>query len=109
MKSNRLWNIFRRLMNFLPDNFDPLVFLNIKTEQNILTEDLIKLKDKLNVQIVEYVLINLTNSLKEEEVKNLIKAESKEEKLEILNRYIPNLDERVQEELNRFKKEYQDE
>lgn len=92
-------------MNFLPSNFDPISFLGL-TKDSITHKDADQLKGELNKSIIEYVIIKLVDQLTEEQVKTFITKESPEEKIKTLNNFIPDLDQKIVEELENFRKEY---
>ncbi|MDO8658689.1 MAG: hypothetical protein Q7K55_08160 [Candidatus Levybacteria bacterium] len=85
-------------------DFDAVKFLGINT--SILSQkDLEEIRNSLNSKIGEYILLKLSSLLTEGQLKQAV--DSGEKILETLKTFIPNLDQRILQETENFKKDYQ--
>lgn len=88
-------------------NFDPISFLKISTGSMSVPETA-QLKASLNSKIGEYLLLKLSDDLSEDQYKRLIGSKDLEEMAKLAQSFIPDLEKKIDHELDNFKKEYQE-
>lgn len=84
-------------------NFDPIKFLDIDTS-TLSPEEVEETRDFLKANIGEYILLQFSNLLTEEQLKQGV--ESGEKIIETLRTFIPDLDQRILQKIENFKKDY---
>lgn len=85
-------------------NFDPIVFLNLT--EKVEDKDKALVRIQLTRQIGQYIFFKLTQNLADEQIDLVLKRQTSSDKLDLVSEYIPNLETRMKEELENFKKEY---
>ncbi len=90
----------------LLDTLDPLTYLEINTSELASPEEIAELREKLRGQIGEYIMLKLASDLPVEQQDVLTQQTNKDELFKMLNQYVPNLDTKIDQLLQEFKKEY---
>lgn len=88
------------------NNFDPVSFLNIDSN-SMLQEEVSNLRNSLNAKIGEYVLLKFSQNLHPEQLEQVLQYSDGQTVLETLRIVIPNTDQQIMEEVENFKKDYQ--
>lgn len=86
------------------NNFDPISFLDINTG-NLPNEQLARLHYDLNSKIGEYILLKSAELLTAEQLEEVTKTEG-QQMVETIQKYIPDVDNRMSGWLSHFKREY---
>lgn len=89
--------------------FDPLVFLSVDTNSLSSPDEVNALREDLNKKIGEYILIKLSGGLTEEQMNEILAAQSGSEILNKLVTVVPELEQKVLQEIENFKTDYQKE
>ncbi|MDO8658043.1 MAG: hypothetical protein Q7K55_04835 [Candidatus Levybacteria bacterium] len=85
-------------------DFDPVKFLDIDAS-TLSQKDLEEMRIFLNSKIGEYMLLKFSSLLTDRQFEQAV--DSKEKIHETLRTFIPNLDQRIFQEIENFKKNYQ--
>lgn len=88
------------------NNFDPISFLEIDVT-TLHEEKLTNLRNSLNFKLGKYVLLKFSDSLSDEQIEKVSKANYGEEIYKILKETDPDIDNKIIQELENFKREYQ--
>lgn len=86
-------------------NFDPVAFLEIDTS-SMPAEELSSLKQSLMAKIGEYVLLKFAQNLTTEQMDDVMGVETPEKLMEKLGTVVPNMNQKMLEEMENFKNEY---
>lgn len=86
------------------NNFDPITFLDINKDI-MSNEQLVSLQNDLNSKVGEYILLKSADLLTAEQLEEVTKTEG-QQMVETIQKYIPDVDNKVQGWLNDFKNEY---
>ena len=85
--------------------FDPIEFLDITTA-HMSDNEIANLRKDLSAKVGEYLLLQLAKDLDEKQREKILTASNGDDILSSFQHTIPNLDTRIQEELNKFKMSY---
>lgn len=88
------------------NNFDPISFLGIDIS-SLSAEETSTLSISLNDKIGEYILLKFSKDLPSEQMDHITSLSDGQQILNELRRLIPDFEQRVSQELDNFKKEYQ--
>lgn len=89
------------------NNFDPVAFLDLDSS-SMSQEEVSDLRTSLNAKIGEYVLLKFSQNLHPEQLEQVLQHSNGQAAVETLRRVIPNTDQQIMEEVENFKKDYQD-
>ena len=85
-------------------DFDPITFLNLEGRIDEKSKPLTRVQ--LTRQIGQYIFFKLAPSLTDEQLDLVLKNRTSSDKFDLVSKYIPNLEERMKEELENFKLEF---
>lgn len=85
------------------ENFDPIAFLNIQTDQLQDTDEINTLRDTLNKKIGEYVVLKLCDNLDTKQLHTILNEKDMDKVFTFLEAFIPNVKQKIQQELDSFK------
>lgn len=88
------------------NDFDSISFLGINTE-SFSPEQATVLRISLNDKIGEYILLKFTKSLNNEQIDHITSLSDGNQILSELSKIVPNFEQKMSQELDNFKKEYQ--
>lgn len=88
------------------NNFDPISFLDINTT-TFSKEGLKNLRNSLSYKLGKYVLLKFSDSLTDEQIEKASKANYGEDLYRILKETDSDVNNKIMQELENFKKEYQ--
>ncbi len=88
------------------NNFDPIAFLKINTT-GLDEKKIILLRTFLNTKIGEYILLDASGHLSDEQVKQISLEQDVQSILKRLREIIPNFDQYFISKLSDFKNDYQ--
>lgn len=86
--------------------FDPIVFLEIDKKYTLNSEDYEKIKKQLMNDIGEFIFLQISQDLSDKQIDEILNVSAGEEKLAFLNKFVPDFQNRLQNELQNFKKEF---
>ncbi len=92
-------------MDLSSQNFDPLTFLNVDPDSLSETE-LSKLRTSLSTKMGEYILLKLSEYLNDEQLDQVIHAKDGGEMISMLRGLVPDLDAKLEQEMQNFKNEF---
>lgn len=87
------------------NNFDPISYLSLDAA-SLSKEDIEQLRSGLTSKIGQFILLKFSQYLPEDKFEEITSLTNGVEMLRKLNEAIPNMDEKLQEELENFKKDY---
>lgn len=93
------------MLNVL-NNFDPISFLKIDVSGLTSSQEASELRETLNKQISEYLMLKVSQSLTVQQQEEIAGQTDSTRLIELLSIYVPNLEERIQQELEQFKTEF---
>ena len=86
-------------------NFDPIAFLEVDTSK-LSEQEVTELRTFLMGKIGEYILLKVSDKLTDEQIEEVSKNANNGNILNILRQYIPDIDQRMLQEVEQFKVEY---
>ena len=92
------------MLNVL-SGFDPIDYLSIDTS-SLSKEDIKTLRGGLNEKIGQYILLKFSEHLPEDQSQQIMGLTDGEEMIKKLQEVLPNMEGKLQEELENFKREY---
>ena len=94
------------IKNILLRDFDPLAYLNIKLDPSLTRKQIASLKNNLNKEISDYLMLKIVGDLSDEEFDRLLKNHNGRSAYKLLAAHIPDLLEKIGKELENFKQEF---
>ena len=96
--------VLNKLLQTL-QRFDPIVYISIDTS-SFYEDDIKALRKGLNEKIGQYILLKFSQHLSEGQFEAMSNLTDGNEIIRRLQQSIPNMEDKLQEELENFKREY---